>query len=454
MPMTSAMPGLSFVPGDVLAAMEIIHKAGFDVWVVGGALRDFLLGVEPKDWDLATSASTAKISSLFPRVIPVGIRHGTVQVHTRTRDIEVTGFEPSGQAGILKDLGRRDFTINSLALSYPDGVLVDPNGGREELQAGLIRAVGNPEDRFSEDPLRIVRAVRMRAIYGFEVHPGTFAAMREWSGKLGNVSGERIRDEILKILPARDISGAFGLLRKSGAFGKLLPWLDEGSLIPAHTGSGVGIYEHTLSCIVNSPNRIRVRLAALFHQMAMPGIEAEADGPPPDFRHESFRSARVTMRWWNMSNRSIDEVSSLVLHQLPLDAVSWSDTRIRRFMTTVNPALLEDFIALAEAEILSEGYPGNLEETQNGIEGIRRLGDRMRAQLEGLSASNVRELALSGDDIIKILDIPPGPEVGKILRHLFDLVLENPGINTRERLSQIVEAEKIKGLSVNKPVSE
>jgi hypothetical protein len=160
------------------------------------------------------------------------------------------------------------------------------------------------------------------------------------------------------------------------------------------------------------------------------------------------------MKWWNMSNRNIDEVSSLVLHQLPLDAVSWSDTRIRRFMTTVNPALLEDFIALAEAEILSEGNPGNLEETQNGIEGIRRLGDRMRAQLEGLSASNVRELALSGDDIIKILDIPPGPEVGKILRHLFDLVLENPGINTRERLSQIVEAEKIKGLSVNKPFSE
>ena len=114
--------------------MEIIHKAGFDVWVVGGALRDFLLGVEPKDWDLASSASTGKISSLFSRVIPVGIRHGTVQVHTRTRDIEVTSFEPSGQAGILKDLGRRDFTINSLALSYPDGVLADPNGGREDLR--------------------------------------------------------------------------------------------------------------------------------------------------------------------------------------------------------------------------------------------------------------------------------------------------------------------------------
>jgi tRNA nucleotidyltransferase (CCA-adding enzyme) len=444
MPMPSASPGLSLVPGDVLAAMEIIHKAGFDVWVVGGALRDFLLGVEPKDWDLATSASTGKINSLFPRVIPVGIRHGTVQVHTRTRDIEVTSFEPSGQAGILKDLGRRDFTINSLALSYPDGILVDPNGGREDLTAGLIRAVGNPGDRFSEDPLRIVRAARMRAIYGFEVDAGTFAAMREWSGKLENVSGERIRDEILKILPARDISGAFGLLRKSGALGKLLPGLDEDLHAPAHTGSGVGIYEHTLSCIVNSPERIRVRLAALFHQMALPAVKAAADGPPSDFRRESSLSASVTMKSWNMSNRSIDEVSSLVLHQLSLEAISWSDIRIRRFLTTVNPALLEDFTALAEAEILSEGCPGTSEETQSGIEGIRRLGDRMRVQLERLSASSVRELALSGDDIIKILDIPPGPEVGKVLKHLFDLVLENPDINTRERLSRIVEAEKNK----------
>ena len=151
------------------------------------------------------------------------------------------------------------------------------------------------------------------------------------------------------------------------------------------------------------------------------------------------------MKWWNMSNRSIDEVSSLVLHQLPLEAISWSDIRIRQFITTVNPALLEDFTALAEAEILSEGYLGALEETQSRIEGIRRLGDRMRVQLERLSASNVRELALSGDDIIKILDIPPGPEVGKVLRHLFDLVLKNPDINTRERLSRIVETEKNRG---------
>ena len=151
------------------------------------------------------------------------------------------------------------------------------------MRAGLIRAVGNPRDRFSEDPLRIVRAARMRGIYGFEVDAGTFAAMREWSGKLENVSGRKDSGRNIKILTARDISGAFGLLRKSGAFGKVLPCLDEGLHITAHTGTGAGIYEHTLTCIVNSPKRPRIRLAALFHQIALPALNTTEEGLPSDF---------------------------------------------------------------------------------------------------------------------------------------------------------------------------
>ncbi len=146
--------GLAFIPGDVLKVMAKIHKAGFDVWVVGGALRDFLLGIEPKDWDLATSANTGKIISLFPRVIPVGIRHGTVQVHTRSRDIEVTNFDPPGETGILKDLGRRDSRINSLALHIQAASSSSRTEATNDLKAGLIRAVGNAGHRFSEDPLQ------------------------------------------------------------------------------------------------------------------------------------------------------------------------------------------------------------------------------------------------------------------------------------------------------------
>ena len=265
------MPTLSVVPVDVLRVMKTIHNAGFGVWVVGGALRDLLLGIEPKDWDLATSASTGKIISIFPRVIPVGIRHGTVQVHTRTRDIEVTSFEPSGEAGILKDLRRRDFTINSLALSYPDGVLIDPNGGREDLKAGLVRAVENPGARFSEDPLRIVRAARMCAVYGFKTDAATFEAMRQRVGGLENVSGERVRDEILKILLAGNTSAGFEILKNIGALDKLLPGLAARDRAEIRKSTGENIYEHTLCCILNCPKRVRIRLAALFHIVALRG---------------------------------------------------------------------------------------------------------------------------------------------------------------------------------------
>ncbi len=424
--------GLCFVPGDVLGVMEKIHKAGADVWVVGGALRDFLLEIEPKDWDLATSASTGQIASLFPGVIPVGIRHGTVQVRTRTRDIEVTSFEPPGEAGILKDLGRRDFTINSLALSYPHGVLIDPHRGREDLKAGLIRAVGNPRARFSEDPLRIVRAARICGVYGFRVDHAALDAMRELSERLQSVSGERIRNEILKILPAANVSGAFDLLRKSGALGRLLPGLDASVNIETGRGSGVSIFEHTLACIINCPEIIRVRLAALFHKIAASTAEAGDDGQKMDFRRESARSAGETMKMWNMSNKSIHEVSTLVAHQLPPEAPFWKDAHIRRFIAAVQPELIDDFIALAEAEVLSGGY------VECGIEEIRQLRARMKVQIDRISALSVRELALGGHDIMKILDLPPGPEVGKVLNHLFDLVQEDPDLNTRESLSRIV----------------
>ncbi|MCE5335744.1 MAG: CCA tRNA nucleotidyltransferase, partial [Desulfobacteraceae bacterium] len=250
MPIPSQPLGLGFVPEDVLKVMKKIRDAGFDVWLVGGALRDYFLGNLPKDWDLATSAGPESIMKLFPKVVPVGIRHGTVQVHLRSRDIEVTSFHPPGEAGILKDLGRRDLTMNSLALSYPEGILIDPHHGRADIKTGLIRAVGEARERFSEDPLRIVRTARMAGNYGFEVHPATFEAMREESETLERVSGERIRDELCKILMSRHIVEAFDLLRRSWALGKMLPELVIRGHVDTAPDSGVSIYRHALLCVI------------------------------------------------------------------------------------------------------------------------------------------------------------------------------------------------------------
>jgi tRNA nucleotidyltransferase (CCA-adding enzyme) len=432
MSITSSRPGLSFVPRDVLKAMERISRSGFEVWLVGGAVRDFLLGVEPRDWDLATSAGSKEIVSLFPVVIPVGIRHGTVQVHTRVRDIEVTSFESPGKSGIVDDLGRRDFTVNSIALSYPDGVLFDPNGGREDLRCGVIRAVGDPRARFLDDPLRIVRAARICGIYGFRIAPATFEAMKEDAAKLERVSGERIRDEIIKILTSADVSMAFGLLRQSGALARILPALDAAGDKKWCEGSDVSILDHTLSCIINCPGRIRVRLAALFHESGRSGPLSGQEDP----RSGSGSIAMATMKGWNMSRLLIDEVSTLVGHQICEEAFAWDDARLRRFITQVGTELLEDFIALGAAESLSGGWPH-----AGGKEQMDRLAARIKNQLGLISAFSVRELALGGKDIMKILGIGPGPEVGEVLKHLFDLVQEDPGLNTREGLTGMVEKD-------------
>lgn len=426
----SAQLGLSFIPDDVLRVMRKFREADFDIWLVGGALRDLLLDIAPKDWDLATSATPDQVMRLFPRVIPVGIRHGTVQVHTRTRDIEVTSFEPGGPEGILSDLARRDFTINSLALSYPDGVLIDPNGGRADLRDKLIRGVGNPRERFAEDPLRIVRAGRIAGLYGFALDPSTFEAMREESENIEKVSGERIRDEICKILVSPHPIEAFDLLRKGWALGKILPELIVRGHIDTAPGSGVSIYRHTLSCIVKCPERLRVRFAALFHEAGVPAVASRNGRLPIDFRQDSIYTATQRMKKWNMSTRWIEDVSALIENQLPLEAVDWEDAQIRRFLTRIRLDLIDDLFSLAEAEWPTDG---------SGQEGIRRLHARVREQIAATSAFRVSDLALSGNEIKEILDLPPGPQVGKVLRHLFDRVLENPSLNTREDLVRIVK---------------
>ncbi len=421
----SAEPGLSFVPRDVLSAMEKIHRAGFGVWLVGGALRDYFLGMEPKDWDLATSAGSSEIISLFPAVIPVGIRHGTVQVHTRARDIEVTSFAP-GKGGIAADLARRDFTINSIALSYPDGLLLDPNAGREDLREGIVRGVGDARARFLEDPLRIVRAARICGVYGFHIEPATFDAMRAESGGLGEISGERVRDEILKILLSPNVSLAFGLLRESEALAGLLPFLDAGARMEFREGTGISLFDHTLSCILHCPESLRVRLAALFHESALSSGEGDA----------ASRSALLTvktLRAWNVSNRQAAEVSTLVARQISEEALFWSEAQMRRFITQIGRELLEDSIALAQAQMLSGGWQ------HAGRAELERLRTSLKSQLGRISAFSVRELALGGQDVMKILALRPGPRVGEILGKLFDLVQEDPGLNTRENLTRIVE---------------
>jgi tRNA nucleotidyltransferase/poly(A) polymerase len=294
----------------------------------------------------------------------------------------------------------------------------------------LIRGVGIPQERFTEDPLRIVRAGRIAGVYGFRVDSVTFEAMREEAEHLAKVSGERVRDELCKILLSTHAIESFDVLRKTWALGKLLPELVVRGHIDTLPGSGVSIYQHTMSCVIHCPVRLRVRLAALFHLAGVPAIGARGAKVPFDYRDDSAYAARERMKKWNMSNRQIEEVSTLIEHQLPPEAPGWTDAEIRRFITRVGPNLLDDFIALAEAQLLAEG--------RMDLDGTQILYLRIQEQLGVISAFRVRDLAVSGADVMQMLGLDPGPEVGRVLDHLFALVVDDPGLNTRERLIGIV----------------
>lgn len=430
MSIPSVLTGLSFVPVDVLRVMEKIHGAGFEVWIVGGALRDHLLGLVPKDWDLATSAGSEQIMKIFPKVIPIGIRHGTVQVHTRNRDIEVTSFDSTEGRGILQDLGRRDFTINAMALSYPDGILIDPHNGRDDLKSCLLRGVLDPRSRFAEDPLRIVRAARLSGIYCFNVDPETFEAMRLNAEYLEKMSGERIRDELCKILLSRHPIEAFDLLRKSWALGKLLPELVVRSHVKILPGSGTSVYMHALLCVRNCPLQLRIRLAALFQNAAVPADSVRNGKLPFHFREQSAAAAATRMKKWNMSNRQIEEVSHLIRNQLPPGAETWTDLEFRRYIARVGSDFLDDVAVLAEAERTARGLAN--------LDSMRVIRSRIQEQEGIISAMRVHDLAIDGGEVMKVLGLKPGPQIGGVLKYLFEKVLESPDLNTREHLLEIL----------------
>ena len=431
---------LSFIPGDVVRIMERYRRAGFDVWLVGGALRDRLLGLSPKDWDLASGAGVDDTIRLFRKVVPVGARHGTVQVHTDLRDVEVTAVPRGGAEGILADLGRRDFTVNALALSYPDGVLLDPHGGGEDLQSRTLRAVGDARARLREDPLRVLRAGRFVSVYGFRIHELTMAAMEEESAGLERVALERVRDEMTKMILGAAVEEAFEKMRLCGALGVVLPELLEEGEGSRRSEQAQARYRQTLRTVHLSPVRLRIRLAALFHEIVpssrtRTGKTAE---PVPGFLLRCEANARLAseiMMRWRMSHREIREVRALVENRVPRGAGSWSDADVRRFLARVAPELLEDLLALARAERLASEQP------ETGLRELRDLERRIGRQLEQRPPLRLEDLSVDGQAVMKALGIGPGPEVGRILRRLHREVLEDPSLNDSKILINFLKKE-------------
>lgn len=421
------------VPGDVRALAQTLLDHGYGVWVVGGALRDHFLGIPPKDWDLATTAPAETVMTLFPHVVPVGIRHGTVQVHTAVRGVEVTSLPPSGRPSILADLDRRDFTVNAMAFSLKDGRLLDPHEGLKDFATRTLRGVLNPRARFREDPLRTLRAGRFVSTHRFRIEERTYSGMTAESHGLARVAPERIREEVYRLLAGENVREGLLILWDGGVWSQILPELNDRR-----------VFHHTAATVSHCPPRLCPRLAALLHALALNDTtEPRQPASCADEARLSSELAEQVLSRWRASQREIREIGLLVRHQLPPASSFWTDADLRRWMAAAGAEALEDLLALARADRIATARGDDWEAKPDDVAPaeIESLVERIRTLMRQNPPLTIRQLAVTGEDVIRLLRLHPGPQVGTLLRRLHDHVLEDPRLNTRAALTEFLALE-------------
>ncbi|HSV55983.1 MAG TPA: CCA tRNA nucleotidyltransferase [Magnetospirillaceae bacterium] len=431
---------------------RVFRDAGRQAWLVGGAVRDMLLGKKVSDWDVATDAPAAEVFSMFPRVIRTGIRHGTVTVLWRGLSIETTTFRTDGDYGdgrrpdsvtytadIREDLRRRDFTINSIAYNIDTGELLDPHQGRADLGSAVVRAIGDPAERFAEDGLRSLRAVRFASQLGFRIDGSTLEAIPRALDTFRKVSVERVRDELVKILLSPRPSLGLELLSETGLLPEILPELSDGRGVEQKGFHRFDVMRHSFLSCDGASARIELRLAALLHDIGKPATRSEGlDGQPTFHRHEEESALRTeeALRRLRFPNAVIAAVTHLVRnHMFSYDA-SWSDAAVRRFLVRTGPENLEDLLSLRMAD--AYGTTG-LRPDPRSMEPLRSRAEKLLKHSQALS---VRDLAVGGEELAS-LGVPRGPVMGRILAELLETVLDDPELNTPDRLLDI--ASRIKG---------
>jgi len=439
------------VPPKVRRLCQTLADAGHRSWVVGGVVRDLLLAqlrgesepAVPGDWDLATDARPEHVVQLFRRVVPTGIQHGTVTVMLGKDGFEVTTLrgETTYSDGrhpdqvyyvddIAEDLSRRDFTINAIAYDPLSDVLIDPHGGQRDLAEGVLRAVGNAEERFSEDGLRALRAARFVATLEMDLDPATERAIGPSLSSYAKVSAERIRDEWVKALMARAPSRAFEVMRRTGLLAVSAPELIELHGIEQNRFHAHDVWQHTMECLDHCPARPMVRLAGLLHDIGKPETRAfsEKTNDHTFYDHEQRGAelADALLRRLRFSNTERAHVVHLVRHHLVVYDESWTDAAVRRWLRRVTPELAEDVLALSRADILAKGR-----DPTDELARVDALRERLDAVIAEGTALTVRDLAINGNDLHHELGIEPGPVMGTVLRALLDEVTDQPQINER-----------------------
>ena len=435
------------LPEKVNTIIQTLQEHGYEAYAVGGCVRDSLLGREPGDWDITTSASPDETKKLFARTVDTGIEHGTVTVLLGKEGFEVTTYRIDGKyedsrhpteviftRNLREDLLRRDFTINAMAYNDTEGI-VDIFGGMYDLKRKIIRCVGNARERFGEDALRIMRGVRFAAQLGFSLEKETKEAMTELAPTLEKISAERIQTELVKLL----VSDSPELIREAyhlGVTAVILPEFDEMMRTGQETKyHRYDVGEHTVQAVCNVPPDKVLRLTMLLHDVAKPEMKTvDADGTAHFKGHDirGEQKAKEILRRLKFDNDTIHKVTKLV---------RWHDYRmpaekknVRKAMSKISAELFPMYLLVKRADILAHSMYRREEELEN-LSGLQKCYEEIVADHECVS---LKQLAVTGTDLIGI-GMKPGKQIGEVLNELLRIVLEYPEFNNKEHLLRFVQ---------------
>ncbi len=457
------------IPKEVKSVLEKLRKKKHEAYIVGGCVRDALRGFEPLDWDVATNAKPEEITKIFPKSFADN-KFGTVTVLTKSKDkplkeVEITPFRTEEKytdkrhpdkvewaKTIKEDLSRRDFTINAIAMDL-DGNIIDHFNGKKDLEKKIIRAVGKAEDRFSEDALRMLRAVRFATTLNFKIEEKTSKAIEKNAFWLQAISHERIRDEFLKIVMADKPSSGIELLRKLGLLKYIIPELEENYGVGQNKHHIYDCYEHALRSLEYAAKKkfnSDVRLASLFHDIGKPRSK-RGEGKDSTFYGHEVVGARMTARILNrlrFSKKDIEKIVKLVRYHLfyyNVDEVS--ESSVRRLVRQAGPENMDELLQVRMADRIGSGVP---KAEPYKLRHLRYIIEKVSQ--DPISA---KKLKISGDDIMKILKIKPGPKIGDVLDILLGYVLSDPKKNKKDFLERKtkelgkLEDGKLKALAEN-----
>lgn len=434
------------LPEKVKYIISTITKAGYEAYAVGGCIRDSILGRIPDDWDITTSAEPYQIKELFRRTIDTGIQHGTVTVMLDKEGFEVTTYRIDGEyedsrhpkevtftADLIEDLKRRDFTINAMAYNDETG-LVDAFGGRKDMDEKVIRCVGNARERFTEDALRMMRAVRFSAQLGYQIESETLAAIRELSPNLVHISAERVQMELVKLVTSPHPEN-LRIAYEAGITGIVLPEFDlcmETEQINPHHCYNVG--EHILRSMQAVRQDKILRLAMLLHDIGKPRTITVDDKGIYHFHGHpavSEEMARTILRRLKFDNHTIYMVTNLVkFHDYHVEP---GEKYVRRAIMKIGEDIFPLLFDVKEADLQAQSTYLKKEKEEK-LKAVRQVYKQVIADNQCVS---LKTLAVTGKDLIEEAGMQPGPKIGEMLKKLLDVVIEDPAQNNRENLLRL-----------------